>query len=137
MGSKLDAFLHPVEVEQTKEVIVSKRFLDEKGKPVPFVIRTIRQEENNRLVKAATRRMKTSEGVQEELNNIEYNRRLIMACVVEPQLDDAELCKSVGTMDPVEVAEKLLLAGEYNRLLRAVTELNGFGVELQAEAKNF
>ena len=39
--SKLSAFLHPVAVQEEKEVVVSRRFQDEDGKPVPFRIRAL------------------------------------------------------------------------------------------------
>ena len=32
----LNAFLHPVEIDETKKVVISKRFVDEDGNPVPF-----------------------------------------------------------------------------------------------------
>ena len=44
--SKLSTFLHPVAVQEEKEVVVSRRFQDEDGKPVPFRIRALTQEEN-------------------------------------------------------------------------------------------
>ena len=51
----LSAFLHPVEVDETKKVVVSKRFIDENGNPVPFEIKPMSQEENQRLTKKFTR----------------------------------------------------------------------------------
>ena len=36
--SKLSAFLHPVTTSEEKEVVISNRFQDESGKPVPFTI---------------------------------------------------------------------------------------------------
>ena len=32
----LEAFLHPIAVEETKNVEISKRFIGEDGKPVPW-----------------------------------------------------------------------------------------------------
>lgn len=60
--SRLDAFLHPVQTEDTREVVISKRFVDKDGKPVPFKIRSITQEENNGIIKACTRRSKNRDG---------------------------------------------------------------------------
>lgn len=81
--SKLSAFLNPVQVEETREVVISDRF-QEGGRAAPFVIRAIRQEDNSRLIRAATRRVKDRDGVREELDSLDYNRRLVMACVVQP-----------------------------------------------------
>ena len=41
--SNLSAFLHPVTTQEEKEVILSKRFLDETGEPAKFKIRSITQ----------------------------------------------------------------------------------------------
>lgn len=134
--SKLDAFLHPVEAEQTKEVIISKRFLDEKGKPAPFKIKAITQEENDRLIKLSTRRTKENGGYIDNLDKLGYNHKLILACVVEPDLRSAELCARYGTVDPEDVAGRMLLAGEYRTLIEAILNLNGFNDDLDEEAKN-
>ena len=47
--SKLKAFLQPSVAGTTLAVIVSDRFKDEEGKPQPFVIQAISQEENEAL----------------------------------------------------------------------------------------
>ena len=52
----LEAFLHPITVEETKKVEISKRFIGEDGKPVPVEIKTIPQDENSQLIKKYTRR---------------------------------------------------------------------------------
>ena len=49
--SNLSAFLHPVTTQEEKEVILSKRFLDETGEPAKFKIRSITQEEADALLK--------------------------------------------------------------------------------------
>ena len=56
--SKLSAFLNPVTTREEKEVVVSRRFQDEKGDPVPFRFRALTQEENEAIVRQATRRFK-------------------------------------------------------------------------------
>lgn len=54
--SKLSAFLHPVTTSEEKEVVISNRFQDESGQPVPFKIRALTQEENDAITRQATRR---------------------------------------------------------------------------------
>ena len=56
--SKLSAFLHPVTTSEEKEVVISNRFQDESGQPVPFKIRALTQEENDAITRQATRRRK-------------------------------------------------------------------------------
>lgn len=65
--SALSAFLNPTVTTEEKELIVSKRFLDEKGKPAPFRIRSLTQEENSACSKAATRNIKVNGGYQEKV----------------------------------------------------------------------
>lgn len=134
--SKLDAFLHPVQVEDTREVIISRRFLDKDGQPVPFVIRTITGEENDALRASCTKRRREKGMVVDDFNGELYARKLLAACVAEPDFSDAELCRAYGTVDPLEVPGKMLLAGEYNALSRAISEFNGFSADSEDEAKN-
>ena len=56
--SALSAFLHPAVPTEEKELVISKRFLGADGKPVPFKIRALTQEENSSLLKASTRKEK-------------------------------------------------------------------------------
>lgn len=135
--SKLDAFLHPIQTEDTREVVISKRFVDKDGKPVPFKIRSITQEENNGIIKACTRRSKNRDGgAYETFDKLAYNMRLVLACVLEPDFSNAELCSAYSTMDPMEVPSKMLFSGEYAALVQAIMDVNGFGEDAAGEAKN-
>lgn len=137
--SNLKAFLHPVQSTDTQEVIVSKRFVGEDGKPAPFKIRPLSQEENNRISKQSMRLVRGGKRGEKELDNIEYASRLIVEATVEPDFRSEEMCKAYGTMDPVEVPGKMLLAGEYKRLMDAVMELSGFNEDagdLEDDIKN-
>lgn len=136
----LQAFLHPVAVEDTKQVIVSKRFVGEDGKPVPFEIRAISQEQNNRLMKAHTR-SKVVNGQRVELfDNPGYTNALIIACTVQPDFEAEEMCKAYGCIDPAGVPEKMLRAGEYSALVQEILAFNGFDSDRKLredeEAKN-
>ena len=59
--SALSAFLHPAVPTEEKELVISKRFLGADGKPVPFKIRALTQEENSSLLKASTRKKKVGQ----------------------------------------------------------------------------
>lgn len=135
----LQAFLNPVAVDETKEVVISKRFVDKDGKPVPFRIKTIMQEENERITRKC-RKVETIRGQRvESLDNQKYNRALIVACTVEPDFRNADLCKAYGTVDPLDLPGKMLTVGEANNLAREILDLNGFSDEaeqLEDEAKN-
>lgn len=136
--SRLSAFLHPVSVQAEEEIVISRRFLDEKGNPLPFKVRSLTQEENDVIVKRSTRRVKLDGQFQEKLDNVEYTRRLVVAATVEPDFSSKELCDGLGVVDPLLAPGKLLLPGEYRKLLDKIMELSGFdGSESEeTEAKN-
>ena len=135
----LSAFLHPEPMDITKEIIISDRFKED-GKPVPFKIRTISQAENDALVKKAQKvDMVRGRRIQYQ-DDQKYTNSLIVACTVQPDFRDAELCQAYGTLDPLEVPGKMLLSGETAKLVEAIMSLNGFTIqppeEEEEEAKN-
>lgn len=136
--SKLSAFLKPAVASVSKEVVVSERFLDEKGKPAKITIKAITQEENNRLIKSCTRTQKDKGSVYETLDKIGYQSKLVLACVSEPDFSSKEMCDAYGVVDPTLVPAKMFLSGEYAKLIEAIMELNGFkdSDDLNDEAKN-
>ena len=134
--SRLSAFLHPIPVQQEKEVVISDRFVDENGNAVPFKIRALTQEENDAIVRQSTHRRKIDGQWQENLDNIEFSRRMVVAATVEPDFAGKELCDAYGVLDPLMVPGKMLLSGEYARLMQAIADLSGFGANIGEEAKN-
>lgn len=132
--SSLQAFLNPIQIEN-KEVIVSNRF-QENGKPVPFIIRPITQEENKQLIKKFTRRDKKG---QETFDRAEYISELTASAVVFPDLTNAELQKAYGVLGASSLLQKMLYVGEYAELAQAVQELSGLDTDINEdieEAKN-
>ena len=134
--SDLHAFLYPVQGDDTVEIVISKRFLGEDGKPVPFRIRALTQEENDELTKKSMHLAKGGRRGEKELDRIGYNRRILVAATVSPDFSNEELCTAYGTMDPLEVPGRMLLAGEYDRLSREILALSGFDEDLEEQAKN-
>lgn len=148
--SKLYDFLHPVAVQEEREVVVSRRFVqrDEKGEPIldkdgetipkPFRVRAISQAENDALVKAATMSYRDRTGAKvQNFDRQKYVRSLIVAGTKDPDFREKELCDAFGTLDPEEVPGKMLYAGEYQRLADAISELSGFDDgDVEGEAKN-
>lgn len=98
--SALSAFLHPAVPTEEKELVISKRFLGADGKPVPFKIRALTQEENSSLLKASTRKKKVGQQWQDEMDANEYSSRMIVAATVFPDFHSAELCENYNTKDP-------------------------------------
>lgn len=120
----LRAYMQPPVVNETKTVYPSKRLKGADGNPAPFVIRVIDQETNNKLIKQATEKKKVNGRLIEMLNSEKYGNLLIQACVVEPDLKNAELCAFYKTVNPVDTINRMLSVGEYNRLVREIKLLN-------------
>lgn len=134
--SNLSAFLNPVNSVDRQEVVVSKRFRGEDGKPVPFVIRPISQAENDDLIRKSTRHSKVNGQWVDRLDKTEYGHRVVVAATVEPDFACEEMCKAYGTLDPLEVPGKMLLTGEYGKLSQAIMELSGLDDDPEETAKN-
>ncbi|MDF2611349.1 MAG: phage portal protein [Lachnospiraceae bacterium] len=133
MGS-LNAFLHPVQIEN-KEVIVSNRF-QEDGKPVPFVIKPISQDENKYLIKQFTKKDKKG---NESFDRAEYISALTASAVAFPDLKNAELQKAYGVLGESSLLQKMLYVGEFAILAQEVQELSGLDKDINEdieEAKN-
>ena len=136
----LEAFLHPIAVEETKKVEISKRFIGEDGKPVPFEIKTIPQGENSQLIKKYTRRKLVNGTTTEIFDTSAYTNALIVECTVQPDFQDSRMCEAYGVLDPMMVPGKMLLSGEYSALVGEIMKLNGFDADSllrdEEEAKN-
>lgn len=129
--SSLNAFLNPVKVEN-QEVIVSNRFI-ENGKPVPFVIRPISQEENKQLIKKCTKRDK--KGV-DTFDRPEYVSALTANAVVFPDLKNAELQSTYGVLGESALLQKMLYIGEYAELSQAVQKLSSLDADINEDIED-
>ncbi len=127
---KLSAFLKPAPAGRTKEVFLD-RFTDEEGNPVPIVVKCISSEENE----AISRRCTNKDG---KLDNIMYGNQIIVACMVEPDLRDSELCAYYGVMDPNMVPGRMFSVGEKQIISDAIFDINDINTaqEKLARAKN-
>ena len=138
----IKAFLQPPVMDKTEEVIISDRFKGADGKPAPFVIRVISQEVNDKLSKDCNIRKKINGQIVTEFDNYKYQKKLILACVVEPDFKSAELCSYYKAVDPLDVPGRMLSVGEFNKLAKAIMKLNEIAAtdaeieELVEEAKN-
>ncbi|MEI3187932.1 MAG: hypothetical protein V8S27_09220 [Lachnospiraceae bacterium] len=138
----IKAFLLPPVMDETKEVVITKRAVDENGKPIPFVIRVIDQETNDRLLKRAMKKTRANGRIIQEIDTDKYGKLLVDACVVTPNFKDAELCAYYKTTDPLDVPGRMLTMGEYDLLVKEIRNLNEMIgdddslEELEEEAKN-
>lgn len=127
MSSLQAFFAQNVQSDIVEEFVVSERFKDENGKPIPWKLRTLSEAENEELRKSARQYVKGKGGQRIPETNPEiYLAKVAVASVVFPDLKDAELQKSYGVMGAEDLLKKMLLAGEYAALIQKVQEINGF-----------
>lgn len=122
----IKAFLLSPVMEETKEVVITKRAVGEDGKPVPFKLRRIDQETNNKLVRQSQRKKKVNGRIITELDNTRFGNLLILECVIDPDFKNSELCAYYKTVDPLDVPGRMLSSGEYAKLMEEINKLNGF-----------
>ena len=128
--SSLNAFLHPVQVEN-KEVIVSNRFIED-GKPVPFIVRPITEKENGQLMRKYTRKDKSGRDV---LDRTEYAHALVASAVVFPDLTNAELQNAYHVLGENALITEMLNVGEFAVLSQAVSEVSGLNQTINKDVE--
>lgn len=135
----LKGFLNPIKVEE-RDVIISDRFIGEDGQPLPFRIKPVGNDVMSALEQEAVEQT-TGKGksVGIKTDTRKYINGLLAASVVSPDLDAVDIQDAYGASSARELIDKMLLAGERNRLLEAVNEINGLDKNLDdmvKEAKN-
>lgn len=60
---------------------------------------------------------------------------MIENTIIYPNLNNAELQNSYGAIGAIDLAKKMLIPGEYNDLILAVNEANGFESGMEAKIK--
>lgn len=126
--SSLQAFLNPIHTEN-REVVISNRFVED-GKPVPFVIRPITQEENKAII---NKNKKVDKKGNRTFDQAEYVSMMTASAVVFPDLANAELQKAYGVLGESALLQKMLYVGEYAELAQAVQELSGLDADINED----
>lgn len=142
MAKSLSAFLaQNAEKVENKSFVASTRFKDENKKPMKWELCCITAGENQKLRKSCMKSVpvqgKRGQYTQ-EFDSATYQAKLAVKCVAFPDLNDAELQESYGVMGAEQLISAMLTAGEFDELVAAILEHNGFrdDGELIDEAKN-
>lgn len=125
------------------EMIVSKRFTDDKGNPVPWILKQLTAQENNNLRKKNTKKIKSRLGrIEEQFNSEKYQQEYIVNSIIFPDLTNTKLQESYKALGEYDLLEKMLSAEE---LANLQLKVSGFAEEeiidnsmdnLMEEAKN-
>lgn len=106
------------------DYVVSKRYRDNNGKPIPWKIRKITDKEKAQMF-IKTIRIPKKRNMYKQVNNLEkLSHEFVAASIVFPDLNDKELQQSYGVGSSKELLQKMLLIGEYDNLVRFIVKLN-------------
>lgn len=139
----LSAFLaENAESVESVQYVVSTRFKDKKGEPIPWTVRAISSAEDEQLRKSSMKRVPVPGKRNQYTSELDMNlyiSKLVTACTVEPNLNDTTLQDSYHVMGAEALLKAMLTAGEYNNYAEQVTMICGFDTSMQDEideAKN-
>jgi len=109
------------------QMVVSKRFIDNKGNPIPWILRQLTGKESNNLRKRFTKKIKSKLGrVEEQFNSEGYQEEFIVNSVIYPDLTDARLQQSYNALGAYDLLQKMLSADE---LANLQIKISGFAEE--------
>ncbi len=111
---------------KNEKYVASKRFLDEKGDPMEWELRSISAKEDEEILKSCLK-----VGVRGlEVDKIACLDRVMASSVVYPNLNDVELQDSYNVKSSEQLLRVMLTAKEYYQLQRQVGLL---GNNIQSE----
>ncbi|WP_063564822.1 phage portal protein [Paenibacillus sp. O199] len=124
-----------------EEVIITQRYKDDEGKPIPFIMKALNTTRIDELESECTKpEIKKGKKVGEKLDGKRLSLRIAIESTVYPNFRDAELLKSYGLTDPVDLAKAVLsVGGEYMEWMQEANRINGFDEsedELNEDVKN-
>lgn len=142
--SNLSMFLKKNKVQKENTTYAATASLcDEQGKPLDWIIKPLTTKESETIREDCTIEVPITgkpNMFRQKVNTGKYLARLIVASVVEPNLNNAELQDSYGVKTPEALLQEMVDdPGEYNAFALFVQNFNNMNTTLQDkvdEAKN-
>lgn len=142
--SNLDRFLKQnKKIRENTTYLATKSLTDEEGNPLPWTIRPLTTKDNDKLRDECTIEIpvKGKPNVfRPKLDTSKYLAKMIVASVVEPNLNNKDLQDSYGVMTPEDLIKEMIDdPGEYNDFASFIQNFNSFTTTLDEkveEAKN-
>lgn len=131
-------FKQNAKVVENKKVTISERFIKDNGEIETFEIRAI-SAQDDQLLRGNCTVIKDINGQKVPMvDSAKYQAMLCAACIVYPDLGNAELQDSYGVKTKQDLLTSMLLPAEFQDLATEVNKVNGFKTlgELTKEAKN-
>lgn len=120
----------------THTVHITNRILDQNGQTFKFTIKPISFTEFNDLKKRST--YFDSNG-KPSLNEDLLNTLIVIENTLEPNFKDSQSISQLGCTTPEQYLNKVLLAGEIEKLIKSILNISGFDTDLDemvADIKN-
>jgi hypothetical protein len=122
------------------EKVITERYKDEEGNPVPFKFKAIPSKQLDDIKKECTKTFYVKGQKIEKSDNERFVAKVAIETTLYPNFKNEELLDSYNCVDPVDLAHEILyLPGEYTDWVEAAFKVNGFDdkfEDLVAEAKN-
>lgn len=140
--SKYAAFMAGnVKKAENKKFALSARFVNENGEPELWEIKALTAGEIEELQRQYMVNVPVPDKKDvytRELDMQPYILALTAACVVEPNLNNAELQDSYVVKTPVDLLGRMLMSDEYTKLVAEVRKINSSETlgKLVEKAKN-
>lgn len=115
------------------EIVISERFKDETRKPIAWQIKIPNGGEVARLKKKFQKRIYKQGTPELHIDDEGLLSEALEQLVIYPSLKDEALQNSYGAMSASELAEKMLNAGEYDKLSRAILYAMGNDMNISDE----
>jgi len=118
----------------------SSRFRGEDGNPIEWELRALSNKEVKELRKLSGKKVLDKKGREvQDVDTETYISKMVVECIVYPNLNDVELQNSYGVMEAEKLLDVMLICGEYNRLMNKIQEINQYHSTIEdeeREAKN-
>lgn len=127
--SNLSAFMNPIYTEKTVKVVISDRFVDENGEPIPFTIKSLSHKAFESIRRRSHKDVMINGKKNQVIDNELFFCRLAVESCIDPDFRNEELCHRYGCEDPVSCPANMLMEGEIYKLGKAILALNGMDEE--------
>ena len=124
------------------EEVVTDRYRDKDGKPIPFVFKSVSTARIDELRAECTKRTGAThrKPATETFDDRRFTIKLGIESTVYPAFKSADLLASYGLQDPVELVQAILqIPGEYAAWMDAIRRVNRLDDDFEDmvdEAKN-
>lgn len=136
--SELALFLKKNKIKkENRKIAVTNSLLDADGKPVLWELKPLSTAQSEAIREDCTERKRDEKGrIKSEFNSGKYIAKIICACIVEPNLYNAELQDSYGVQTPEDLLKEMVDDPiEYQNLALFVQNFNGLDQSFEDEVE--